>query len=170
MQQHVTLQLEYDVNVMESVRHATGPLIVEVERHRDEELGLVLVERRTPRQQEDEVSVTSEDPCPSSSGIYIERIVPASVADRCGALHIGDRILAVDDVPLDIEDEMTGRAERALRLLRDFSESRGCSKLQILPYHVAGQGSRQSRPNSEVMIIIMIVGINSDSRVDNDLR
>jgi C-terminal processing protease CtpA/Prc len=62
----------------------------------------------------------------TSNGVYIESLRPASTADRCGALQAGDRLLAVDDTP--IQDAVT-----AARLLRNNSESCRIAKLQILP-------------------------------------
>lgn len=99
---------------MESVKYATGPLLVEIERS-DEDLGLILTnycEFAT-----DEIM---------TAGIYIERIIPASTADRCGALNVGDQILAINDAPLD---DWTGTPADAQRLLK------GATKLQVLPAH-----------------------------------
>lgn len=62
----------------------------------------------------------------TSNGVYIESLRPASTADRCGALQAGDRLLAVDDTP--IQDAVT-----AAKLLRDNSESCRMARLQILP-------------------------------------
>lgn len=60
------------------------------------------------------------------NGIYIESLRPASTADRCGALQVGDRLLAVDDMP--VQDAAT-----AAKLLRNNSESCRIARLQILP-------------------------------------
>lgn len=60
------------------------------------------------------------------SGVYIESLRPASTADRCGALQSGDRLLAVDDTP--VQDAVT-----AAKLLRNSSESCRIARLQILP-------------------------------------
>lgn len=37
-----TLTIEYDVSVMESVKYATGPLLLEIDRQVEEDFGLVL--------------------------------------------------------------------------------------------------------------------------------
>lgn len=62
----------------------------------------------------------------TSTGVYIDSLRPASTADRCGALQPGDRLLAVDDMP--VQDAVT-----AAKLLRNNSESSCIARLQILP-------------------------------------
>ncbi|XP_032686118.1 glutamate receptor-interacting protein 1 isoform X2 [Odontomachus brunneus] len=102
-----SLTIEYDVANMEEARAATsGPLLVQLERGLSGELGLTV--RETP------------------SGVYIESLRPASTADRCGALQSGDRLLAVDDTP--VQDAVT-----AAKLLRNSSDSCRIARLQILP-------------------------------------
>lgn len=66
-----TLTIEYDVSVIESVKYATGPLLVEIERHMNEELGIMLSNC---------CDFGPDDII--SAGIYIESIIPASIADR----------------------------------------------------------------------------------------
>lgn len=109
-----TLTIEYDVSIMESVKYATGPLLVEIDRNINEDLGLIL--SNCCRYSNEDIM---------TAGIYIENIVAGSMADRCGALNIGDQLLAVDDVSLD---EWSGNIAEAERLLRT------ATKLQILPY------------------------------------
>lgn len=57
--------------------------------------------------------------------MYIESLRPASTADRCGALQPGDKLLAVDETP--VQDAVT-----AAKLLRNNYDSR-IARLQILP-------------------------------------
>lgn len=59
------------------------------------------------------------------NGVYIESLRPASTADRCGALQPGDKLLAVDETP--VQDAVT-----AAKLLRNNYDSR-IARLQILP-------------------------------------
>lgn len=105
------LSIEYDVSgVLEAaVQYASsGPLLVEIERQGNEELGLLLMSQ----QQEN-----------GDDGVIVEGVVAASTADRCGALHAGDLLMAVDEVPvqhLGVIDEIS-------------SCLRTASKLQILP-------------------------------------
>lgn len=68
-----------------------------------------------------------------AAGYFVENIIPASTADRCGALGIGDQVLAIDDVVLE---EWNGSVPDAERLLRT------ATKLQILPYHAVQKQSR----------------------------
>lgn len=62
----------------------------------------------------------------TSNGIYIESLRPASTADRCGALQVGDQLLAIDDT--SVQDAAT-----AAKLLRNNSQSCRIARLQILP-------------------------------------
>ncbi|KAI4476971.1 glutamate receptor-interacting protein 1 [Polistes fuscatus] len=102
-----SLTIEYDVANMDEARAATsGPLLVQLERGLSGELGLTVRE--------------------ISNGVYIESLRPASTADRCGALQPGDKLLAVDDTP--VQDAVT-----AAKLLRNTSENCRIAKLQILP-------------------------------------
>ncbi|XP_012234084.1 glutamate receptor-interacting protein 2 isoform X2 [Linepithema humile] len=102
-----SLTIEYDVANMEEARAAnSGPLLVQLERGLSGELGLTVRE--------------------TSNGVYIESLRPATTADRCGALQAGDRLLAVDDTP--IQDAVT-----AAKLFRNNSESCRIARLQILP-------------------------------------
>ncbi|XP_014231312.1 glutamate receptor-interacting protein 2 [Trichogramma pretiosum] len=102
-----SLTIEYDVANMEDIRQASqGPLLVQVERGVSGELGLTV--RDTP------------------SGVYIESLRPASTADRCGALQPGDRLLAVDEVP--VQD-----AVQAAILLRNAPDNTRIARVQILP-------------------------------------
>lgn len=70
-----------------------------------------------------ELGLTVRD---APSGVYIESLRPASTADRCGALQPGDRLLAVDDTP--VQDAVT-----AAKLLRNASDNSRIARLQILP-------------------------------------
>ncbi|XP_046743598.1 glutamate receptor-interacting protein 2 isoform X2 [Diprion similis] len=102
-----SLTIEYDVANMEEARAATsGPLLVQLERGFSGELGLTV--RETP------------------NGVCIESLRPASTADRCGALQPGDRLLAVDEMP--VQDAVT-----AAKLLRNVSDNCRIARLQILP-------------------------------------
>lgn len=100
---------------MESVKYATGPLLVEIDRSLTEDLGLVL--SNCCDFGNDEIM---------TAGVFIDNILPASTADRCGALSLGDQLLAINDMSLDDWNGSISDAERLLRC---------ASKLQILPYH-----------------------------------
>ncbi|KAG8439645.1 hypothetical protein GDO86_005719 [Hymenochirus boettgeri] len=109
--QEATLLIEYDVSVMDSVSSASGPLLVEVAKTPGSNLGIAL---------------TTSVYC-SKQVIVIDKIKSASIADRCGALHIGDHILSVDGTSM----EYCTLAE-ATQLLASTTEH---VKLEILPYH-----------------------------------
>jgi hypothetical protein len=64
------LTIEYDVGVLESVRQATGPLLVEIERPPVKDLGVTLA------------SATSQQEREASTVIVIESIKSASIAER----------------------------------------------------------------------------------------
>ncbi|CAF1419814.1 unnamed protein product [Adineta steineri] len=78
--------IEYDVAIVESVKHATGSLLIEIEKSPGSTIGISLTQRwiRSNR-----------------SIIVIDNIKPASIADRCGALHCGDQINAIDQKSFD---------------------------------------------------------------------
>ena len=104
--------IEYDISVVEAIEHANGPLIVEVLKTPGVELGLNLA-------------------ILNRHSITIESVMPASVADRCGALHAGDDILAIDD-----HDAQHLTLPEALRMFRSNSER---VKVKILPMRQASR-------------------------------
>ncbi|XP_041459236.1 glutamate receptor-interacting protein 2-like isoform X1 [Lytechinus variegatus] len=130
------LRFEYDVSIMEAVKNATGPLLVEVSKTPGAHLGVGL----------------SSIPRNGKSVIIIDNLKPASIADRCGALHVGDEILTIDG----LTTTHMGVAE-AMKLLASGTEQ---VKLEILPvsqmtprltYHrdmqkMGGQASRSTTP------------------------
>ncbi|KAK2139759.1 hypothetical protein NP493_6218g00000 [Ridgeia piscesae] len=103
-QSSVHLVVEYDVSVMEAVQNATGPLLVEIDKTPGSSLGISL-------------TTTS---------------YKASIADRCGALHVGDHVLAIDETNL----EHISVAE-ATQLLRCGTPEH--IKLEILPMRPTSQ-------------------------------
>ncbi|XP_028662746.1 glutamate receptor-interacting protein 1 isoform X7 [Erpetoichthys calabaricus] len=109
--QEATLLIEYDVSVMDSVSTASGPLLVEVAKTPGSSLGIAL---------------TTSMYC-NKQVIVIDKIKPASIADRCGALHAGDHILSVDGTSM----EYCTLAE-STQLLASACEH---VKLEILPQH-----------------------------------
>uniref|UniRef100_A0A087Y3Z1 Glutamate receptor interacting protein 1 n=1 Tax=Poecilia formosa TaxID=48698 RepID=A0A087Y3Z1_POEFO len=111
--QEATLLIEYDVSVMDSVATASGPLLVEVAKAAGSSLGVAL----------------STSMFCSKQVIIIDKVKPASIADRCGALHAGDHILSVDGKSM----EFCSLAE-ATQLL---SASCQTVRMEILPQHQA---------------------------------
>ncbi|XP_078002292.1 glutamate receptor-interacting protein 1 [Phascolarctos cinereus] len=109
--QEATLVIEYDVSVMDSVATASGPLLIEVAKTPGSSLGVAL----------------STSMCCNKQVIIIDKIKSASIADRCGALHVGDHILSIDGTSM----EYCTMAE-ATQFLANTTDQ---VKLEILPYH-----------------------------------
>ncbi|XP_041110045.1 glutamate receptor-interacting protein 1-like isoform X8 [Polyodon spathula] len=109
--QEATLLIEYDVSVMDTIATASGPLLVEVAKSPGSSLG---------------VALTTSMYC-NKQVVVIDKVKPASIADRCGALHVGDHILSVDGTSM----EYCTLAE-ATQLLASTCEH---VKLEILPHH-----------------------------------
>ncbi|XP_052750796.1 glutamate receptor-interacting protein 1 isoform X2 [Galleria mellonella] len=140
--QLTSLTIEYDVSIMESVKLATGPLLIEIERPCNEDLGLFLSNQRYS----DEVYSSGSDTYQrvgSCNAIYIDSILPASISDRCGALHPGDQLLAFDDHVIDGNNYT---AEEVMCYLEN-SEG-GFTRLHVAPRHVLAHGGRYTRENS----------------------
>ncbi|XP_014748545.1 PREDICTED: glutamate receptor-interacting protein 1 [Sturnus vulgaris] len=109
--QEATLLVEYDVSVMDSVATSSGPLLVEVAKTPGAALGVAL----------------STSMCCNKQVIVIDKIKSASIADRCGALHVGDHILSIDGTSM----EYCTLAE-ATQFLANAVDN---VKLEILPHH-----------------------------------
>lgn len=76
-----SLTIEYDVSIMESVKLATGPLLIEIERPCNEDLGLFLTNHRYT----DDVYSSGSDTYQrvgNCNAIFIDSILPASISDR----------------------------------------------------------------------------------------
>ncbi|CAK6435592.1 unnamed protein product [Pipistrellus nathusii] len=118
-------QVEYDVAVPDTVANASGPLIVEITKTPGSALGISLTtgsHRNKPV-------------------ITIDRIKPASVVDRSGALHAGDHILSIDGT----STEHCSLLE-ATKLLASVPEK---VQLEILP---APHSRRPPRPAEAVKV------------------
>ncbi|CAL8402646.1 unnamed protein product, partial [Arctogadus glacialis] len=104
-------QIEYDVAIMDTVNNAAGPLLVEIAKSLGATLGITLT------------SATHRN----KQVIIIDRIKPASVVDRCGALHVGDHLLSIDGTSTEHCSVL-----EATQLLASTSE---LVKLEVLPAH-----------------------------------
>ncbi|XP_072027579.1 glutamate receptor-interacting protein 2-like isoform X1 [Amphiura filiformis] len=102
-------RIEYDVSIMEAVRNATGPLLVEVAKTPGANLGVTLT------------SATKH----GKTSIVVDSIKNATIADRCGALHPGDEILSIDGTSTE---HMS--VPEATQLLATASEQ---IKLEMMP-------------------------------------
>eukprot|EP00118_Oscarella_pearsei_P010069 m.60011 g.60011 ORF g.60011 m.60011 type:complete len:1093 (+) comp34911_c0_seq1:176-3454(+) len=79
----IALELEYDVTLHEGLEEAEGPVMVELQKPIGASLGLTLSGSQSP-----------------GDAIHISHIKDAGIADRCGALHVGDRLLSINGKPL----------------------------------------------------------------------
>ncbi|KFQ77327.1 Glutamate receptor-interacting protein 1, partial [Phaethon lepturus] len=95
----------------DSVATASGPLLVEVAKTPGAALGVAL----------------TTSMCCNKQVIVIDKIKSASIADRCGALHVGDHILSIDGTSM----EYCTLAE-ATQFLANAADN---VKLEILPHH-----------------------------------
>ncbi|XP_053576892.1 glutamate receptor-interacting protein 2 [Bombina bombina] len=123
--QEAVFQIEYDVALMDTVTNASGPLLVEIARTPGSTLGISL-------------SVGTHR---NKQVIVIDKVKPASVVDRCGALHPGDHILSIDGTSTEHCSLM-----EATQLLASTTEN---IKLEILPAH---HGRLSLRPQDTVKI------------------
>jgi len=108
----VTFTIEYDVSVMDSVSKSSGALMVEVFKAPCEELGISLTKSTRA----------------GRIVVCIDRVKPASIADRCGALHVGDQILSIDAVSMT---QQSVNLREASELLQSSSDQ---LKIEILPF------------------------------------
>ncbi|KAM6925107.1 glutamate receptor-interacting protein 2-like isoform 2-T2 [Xenentodon cancila] len=123
--QEALFLIEYDVSVVEAVQQASGPLLVEIMKGSSATLGISLTTAIYRGKQV----------------IIIDKIKPASVVERCGALHLGDVLLSIDGT----STEHCSLLE-ATQLLANSSE---VVKLEILP---ANQSRLPIRPHDTVKV------------------
>ncbi|XP_038127232.1 glutamate receptor-interacting protein 2-like isoform X3 [Cyprinodon tularosa] len=123
--QEALFLIEYDVSVMEAVQQASGPLLVEIVKGSSASLGISLT-----------TTIYR-----SKQVIIIDKIKPASVAERCGALHVGDILLSIDGTNTEHCSLM-----EATQLLASTSDT---LKLEILP---ASQSRLPIRPQDTVKV------------------
>uniref|UniRef100_A0A8C1ZXK2 Glutamate receptor interacting protein 2b n=1 Tax=Cyprinus carpio TaxID=7962 RepID=A0A8C1ZXK2_CYPCA len=109
--QEALFQIEYDVSIMDSVTNASGPLLVEIAKAPGASLGITLTTAMHRNKQ----------------AIVIDKIKPASVVDRSGALHVGDHILSIDGTSTEHCSVL-----EATQLLASTTDQ---TKLEILPAH-----------------------------------
>ncbi|KTG04881.1 hypothetical protein cypCar_00003080 [Cyprinus carpio] len=95
----------------DSVTNASGPLLVEIAKAPGASLGITLTTAMHRNKQ----------------AIVIDKIKPASVVDRSGALHVGDHILSIDGTSTEHCSVL-----EATQLLASTTDQ---TKLEILPAH-----------------------------------
>ncbi|KAL3313682.1 hypothetical protein Ciccas_007711, partial [Cichlidogyrus casuarinus] len=130
-------------------RNVIGSVVVEIEKLPFEKLGVELISSEAfhasasyPHQMMD-----GPNQLPTgSSTFYINYIRPASIADRCGALLVGDRVECIDDLPTA---EMSLN-EAMHRIKSNVSDS---IRLQITPVlgpasQPTGSSKKRARPET----------------------
>ncbi|XP_072328205.1 glutamate receptor-interacting protein 2 isoform X3 [Scyliorhinus torazame] len=125
--QEAIYQIEYDVNIMDSVLNASGPLLVEITKTPGCTLGMSL----------------SSGTHRNKQVIVLDRIKAASIVDRCGALHVGDHILSIDGISTEHCTVL-----EATQLLTSTSDN---VKLEILPVH---QSRLSLKPAEQALVPI----------------
>uniref|UniRef100_A0A673A762 Glutamate receptor interacting protein 2a n=1 Tax=Sphaeramia orbicularis TaxID=375764 RepID=A0A673A762_9TELE len=126
--QEALFLIEYDVSVMEAVQQASGPLLVEIVKGLSSSLGISLT-----------TAIYR-----SKQVIIIDKIKPASVVERCGALHVGDILLSIDGTSTEHCSLM-----EATQLLASTSD---IVKLEILP---ASQSRLPVRPQDTGLSLVL---------------
>ncbi|XP_061517693.1 glutamate receptor-interacting protein 1 isoform X1 [Anopheles gambiae] len=129
---YTNLMIEYDVSVMQTVELSMGPLLLEIERPMNEKLGLILSNYSSAVNLNDIYHSSYKLNEVQPDGIFIASILPASIADRCGALTVGDQILSIDE---SVVDNGVCTLEEATALL-DANCVKGYTQLHILPAHM----------------------------------
>ncbi|XP_016931749.2 glutamate receptor-interacting protein 1 isoform X1 [Drosophila suzukii] len=130
---YTNLTIEYDVSVVQSVEFSMGPLLIEIERPMNDKLGLVLCNytAAVPASGSGSSTPSSGEKIEESTGVFIASILPASIADRCGALSVGDQVLSIDDTMI----EHTAFSPDEVMTILDTSTGRGYTQMQIMPAH-----------------------------------
>lgn len=78
--------IEYDSAIVDSIKNSNGPLLIEIEKSPGSSIGIKL----------NMVKAVN-----GKNQILVENVKPASIADRCGAIFVGDQILSIDDTSFE---------------------------------------------------------------------
>uniref|UniRef100_A0A158R522 PDZ domain-containing protein n=1 Tax=Syphacia muris TaxID=451379 RepID=A0A158R522_9BILA len=114
----VTLTVEYSVAVFENLHKESGPLIVELEKRPEVDFGMKL-------KCETEMSGNDGGVSAFKRLVLVDTIVPASTADRCGFLQVGDQIISLDGVCLS-----NISLQQAIDILKSSNSS---LRIELLP-------------------------------------
>jgi C-terminal processing protease CtpA/Prc len=79
--------VEYDSAIVDSIKNSNGPLLIEIEKSPGSSIGIKLTQAKSP--------ITNKNQ------ILVESVKQASIADRCGAIYVGDQILSIDDISFE---------------------------------------------------------------------
>ncbi len=72
--------------LIDSIKNSNGPLLIEIEKSPGSSIGIKLAMNKLSN---------------GKNQILVESVKPASIADRCGAIYVGDQILSIDDVSFE---------------------------------------------------------------------
>lgn len=80
----------------------------------------------------------AKSPVTGKNQILVESVKPASIADRCGAIYVGDQILSIDDV--SFEHVTLAEANQILKnCVGEFS------RVEILPLSQANKSANSTK-------------------------
>jgi len=74
------------VFAIDSIKNSNGPLLIEIEKSPGSSIGIKL---------------NMVKGINGKNQILVENVKPASIADRCGAIFVGDQILSIDDTSFE---------------------------------------------------------------------
>lgn len=144
---------------MQSVEFSLGPLLIEIERPLNDPLGLVLSNYSTAAVDIATAASMADDVQPA--GVYVASILAASIADRCGALSLGDQILSVDETVV----EHTALAPDDVMALLEAQTTKGYTQLQIMPCHAIARRGRfeyirsvEFIPHTDFVVVVVLFG------------
>jgi C-terminal processing protease CtpA/Prc len=86
--------VEYDSAIVDSIKNSNGPLLIEIEKSPGSSIGIKLMLAKSS-------SSSSSSQTNKAPQILVESVKQASIADRCGAIYVGDQILSIDDVSFE---------------------------------------------------------------------
>lgn len=116
------LVVEYDVVERRGLSESRGPLLVELQMdYPDEELGLSLA--MLP----EDVPLSPQQ----RSAALVEAVRPASIAERCGALHSGDVLLSIGKLQHKEVDEKSNETEGSS--LNGVAKQTWVIQIEVLP-------------------------------------
>ncbi|KFD66740.1 hypothetical protein M514_06839, partial [Trichuris suis] len=125
------LQIHYDALVIESMKNNSRPLLLQIEKPPGSDLGLKL-------------QPVDEGKCSSSKSFRICDVVAGTIADRCGAFSVGDELLSVDGISLqlstsaEVQQLLKGGAKSKITV--EIQPKRGIAKAPSKSPPPAGNG------------------------------
>ena len=139
----VVIHIEYDVaELLESVVDAQGPILIEMEKEEGKGVGIELRVVEDEDENQDRSGFYTNDRSASDGVVQIVSIIPASTAERSGAVSVGDVILGVNGVSLR---RNVGAGLSEARRLLNASPAGGVVSLEVLPVGVKKKWMQRER-------------------------